>query len=630
MSAQLFKPQHLKKMIRLAREQKVNFAFTNESAPRLVLDDGFTGKELLVKLKKETGDKRGCGGRAWIEGGVFHLQPDKPLPGLKTAFIEMAKESELKVKKCKVLGPDGRELARGQDGSSFAEAAQDLLEDDDAVEAARRMYAGSDESAYAGLQRDLDAARRVDAGQAPAGTTAPEPGTTARQGKGKAPTGPTGTWDPRQVDGFGPSLYEQARPWEIENPNVDIEIDPATGRDKTGLGGGGGRKMKFSLPFKTKGKYVRIDGMDITFEGTINAGDAKAVGVQGLRLGESKDGKSKGGAGFKISAKNWEEKFGNSISVKLKTQIETGILGEKDKFELAEIFEVKAGPVLGEIKLVAVSYDGSEWSGPALKPSLGLAGSWELELDGIPVVCTGKATIGITVKVEWMDIILEIGKRKGAEWALKQLATRAAAGQATTAVAAGATETVATGFAAITAAEAVVVSGAMIGIAATIFALYKSAEEIQGIKEAAKMAKELSDSFQRGYLAGYGLKVSSGGTLFDKGRAISREKFKIHLERAKERFKQQTGQSMTEEEAKEVAKQMVEAVRKNETAFRAQVHGMFDGFIRAAAVRAWKEKFKDEPYVEKDEKYLRTMVNLKDTGELPSEPDWQYDPGQGR
>ena len=54
-----------------------------------------------------------------------------------------------------------------------------------------------------------------------------------------------------------------------------------------------------------------------------------------------------------------------------------------------------------EIKLVAVSYDGKEWSGPALKPSFGLSGTWDMVLDGIPVVGTG--IFGADMKVHLVN-----------------------------------------------------------------------------------------------------------------------------------------------------------------------------------------------------------------------------------
>lgn len=646
MSATLFKPAHLTRMMNKAKAGKVFFAFTSDSEPRLIMDDEIEGKTLLAKLKKETGDKRGCGGTAWIESGVFMLQPDKPLPGLKTKFIEMAKEADLKVKKCKVLDAAGKPLDSSKDGSSFSEAADELLNDEEKVEQTRKLYAGTNDPAYVSLQKDLDAARRADeagvsGGGAPAadaGPAAAPVGKAGAGGKGK-PAAPAGTWDPREVADLGPSLYEQAKPYEIENPDVDIEIDPETGLDTAvAVSAGGGRKLKFSLPLKLKGKYLYVDGCDVTFEGTINLGKGKRGSDQGMGNTENKGGKGKSGASFKLSADNWKKEFAKGVAIKLKTTAELGILDGKTKFELSETFEAKAGILGFEIKAVAASYDESKdpdkrWEYLTVKPGGFVSGEWEMMLGGMPVVATGKASININIKVDWAEVSLELGRRKGAEWALEKLAERGAqaavSGEAV-AGAATAAETIETGMAAVTAAEAAVAATAVAGIALTAYAYFKSVEEIQGIKDAAKMAEELSNSFQNGYLAGFGIKVPAGGPLFDKGKETARAKFKIHLERAKARYKEKTGESLDEDQVKQLSLMMVDDVRKNETAFRSQVRGMFDHYIRSAALKAWKEKNKDEPNTAKNEKYVRTRMGLKDQGDLPVEPDWQFNPSQNR
>ena len=51
------------------------------------------------------------------------------MPGLKKSFVELAKESNFKIKKCKVLGADGKELSAAQDASSFGEV--DLFPDEE-------------------------------------------------------------------------------------------------------------------------------------------------------------------------------------------------------------------------------------------------------------------------------------------------------------------------------------------------------------------------------------------------------------------------------------------------------------------------------------------------------------------
>jgi hypothetical protein len=113
-TAKWAKPEHIKKIMRAAKNGRVRFAFTTgKHGDLLMMDDALEPKALLTKAKSESGNTKGCAGEAWIEGPNLVLQTGDAIPGLRKKFSLLAEESGFKVKKCKVLNAAGQEVGEG-------------------------------------------------------------------------------------------------------------------------------------------------------------------------------------------------------------------------------------------------------------------------------------------------------------------------------------------------------------------------------------------------------------------------------------------------------------------------------------------------------------------------------------
>ena len=124
--SQLFKPEFLKRMINLAKSQKVQFAFAStDEGESLVLHDTLEPKALWGKLRAETkaAASEGCFGQAWVQGSALVIDPDRKMSGCKKSFTAMLKEEGLKVKRIRFADEPDEEPAPA------AEAAQAALDE---------------------------------------------------------------------------------------------------------------------------------------------------------------------------------------------------------------------------------------------------------------------------------------------------------------------------------------------------------------------------------------------------------------------------------------------------------------------------------------------------------------------
>lgn len=601
--------------------------------------------QIKDQLKKASGvDRLLPVGEVTFENGKITFIAENVKGGIAKKLENALKRQTGKPVPVRVRDAEGTAVLDGEtdhdesEVSGFAKKVQDQLTDEK-VELAKKMYGGGDQRAYEALQDDLLAARRADElrakggapaadSPAPARGDAPKIGGAPKKGAGAKPTGPAGTWDPAEVKDLGRSMYEQAKPWEIDNPGTDFEVNLEDGSVNTPVALTGGRKLKFSYPVNTSFRYVNLTSVDVTFEGNVKIGAGESVGMQGQGTTDSKGGKAKGGVNFKFSAKEFEAPLTQRIKVKGKAQVEAGESGGSLKVKVSQSFEFTMGPFFVEVKVGLISWDEAKGEKKWLfvEPSAGAQGDLELTIKGVPVTLSGKTSFGVVVEPSWGNIIADIGQRIGV-----QGAARFATAVGEVAATAGAAETIPTGMAAIGAGEAIVASAALAGIAVTVYSYGKAIEEIQEIKEAAKAAENASNSFQAGYLSVFKLKgpgydADGKVVLFDKGAEIAKQKFKIHVDRAQKRFADKTGEAPTDDDRKELAKMLFEEVRQHENEFRQQVQAMFDQAIKSQIIKAWRHKHAKDGMTEKDEKYLRTRLGLKDTGDLPEEVDWQAGP----
>src|SRR5262249_29705490 len=84
----------------------------------------------------------------------------------------------------------------------------------------------------------------------------------------------------------------------------------------------------------------------------------------------------------------------------------------------------------------------------------------------------------------------------------------------------GGATTIATGFAAIGAAEAIVLGGAVVGTGALLYAYYRGVKDWQDIKEVGRVAELASADVRAGFASAFGLPDKTDGALFAKGSEL--------------------------------------------------------------------------------------------------------------
>jgi hypothetical protein len=328
------------------------------------------------------------------------------------------------------------------------------------------------------------------------------------------------------------------------------------------------------------------------------------------------------GAGFKGDVKFAETKSKSGWYLKWKGGFETTELqdaSEKGKWEVSTALEWGNGPYVGELK-VFCSYDSVKGElrvgGVKISPA-GVQGEFNLPLsDGTSVKFKGKALLSADIQPNWPKIAQRLGLR---------FAGAAAEGAA---VGAGAT-TIATGFAAIGAAEVIVLGGAVVGTGALLYAYYRGVKDWQDIKEVGRVAELASADVRAGFASAFGLPDKTDGPLFAKGAELGHVmSYKMAERMVKGWESQHPGQSapFSVDDAEAFTNDQISASPALTSGVRRYAYGAFHKWIMAEFYRQWRAQHAGESTLEHNDKYARTYLGLSDIDAPPAQPDWTFVP----
>lgn len=127
---EMFEETELRKRVKLAKKQPMNFAFNKGKKPdeHLLALDKRKAPKILQKICKlqGTGSKVAFG-TATAEGKDIFFTCEKELPGMRKAVTLLLKDVNLPMK-VHLLGPDGQPIAEDDDDEAGAEAAPGVRE----------------------------------------------------------------------------------------------------------------------------------------------------------------------------------------------------------------------------------------------------------------------------------------------------------------------------------------------------------------------------------------------------------------------------------------------------------------------------------------------------------------------
>jgi hypothetical protein len=408
--------------------------------------------------------------------------------------------------------------------------------------------------------------------------------------------------------------------------SLDLDKGPGASTDPAPLGGSV-RPANFKRKIPLKGSsapsdgYFQLRGVEIGLEGYVEWG---AKGEREIAVGQlfSYEPGKPYGAGFKGDVKFAETKSKSGWYLKWKGGFETTELqdaSEKGKWEVSTALEWGNGPYVGELK-VFCSYDSVKGElrvgGVKISPA-GVQGEFNLPLsDGTSVKFKGKALLSADIQPNWPKIAQRLGLR---------FAGAAAEGAA---VGAGAT-TIATGFAAIGAAEVIVLGGAVVGTGALLYAYYRGVKDWQDIKEVGRVAELASADVRAGFASAFGLPDKTDGPLFAKGAELGHVmSYKMAERMVKGWESQHPGQSapFSVDDAEAFTNDQISASPALTSGVRRYAYGAFHKWIMAEFYRQWRAQHAGESTLEHNDKYARTYLGLSDIDAPPAQPDWTFVP----
>jgi hypothetical protein len=336
------------------------------------------------------------------------------------------------------------------------------------------------------------------------------------------------------------------------------------------------------------------------FEGTIIKGEKKEIGASGKVTGGLE-------LGDKSSTKEGEPtKRGMAAKLFLGTQVKWGPVAHELKLVIAGIDETKSGTDMWTIL-------GVEWSPVVIQ------GDFELPVsDGTNVRFTGMIKLTIEAEPDWKKIGARLAQALG-----RQVAVEAGAITAGGAAAgAGAAEVIPTGVGGAAVGELVIAGGFAAIAAAQVYAFYKSAEEIEDLKELQRGADQGVDNFCGGYLAHLGINGggTKGGPLWSKGEEHAEINLKGRLKRAAHFLneKYQPKKPFNEDD-KDLREVVLEGVKRDAESWRTAVRLTYETAIRTAFYNAWYNRVQRDH----DIPYARARVGLASV-EPADEPDYNW------
>jgi hypothetical protein len=408
--------------------------------------------------------------------------------------------------------------------------------------------------------------------------------------------------------------------------SLDLDKGPGASTGPAPLGGGvRPANFKRKIPLKASSApsdgYFQLRGVEIGLDGYVEWGAKGEREVAVAQLFSYEPGKPYS-AGFKGDVKLAETKSGSGWYLKWKGGFETTELqnaSEKGKWEISTALEWGNGPYVGELK-VFCSYDSVKGElrigGVKISPA-GVQGEFNLPLaDGTSVKFKGKALLSADIQPNWPKVAQRLGLR---------FAGAAVEGAA---VGAGAT-TIATGFAAIGAAEAIVLGGAVVGTGALLYAYYRAVKDWQDIKEVGRVAEQASADVRAGFASAFGLPDKTDGPLFAKGGELGHVMSSKMAERMVKGWESQhPGQSapFSVQDAEAFTNDQIGASPGLTSGVRQYAFGAFHKWVMAEFYRQWRSQHAGELTLDHNDKYARTYLGLSDIDAPPHEPDWTFVP----
>jgi hypothetical protein len=398
-------------------------------------------------------------------------------------------------------------------------------------------------------------------------------------------------------------------------------------------------EFKYEPARPIAGGWLNLKKADVTFAGQLDfKGDGRReilVGALGsVATSSLKPGSSSGGGAGKTEGTIYSEKSDTGAFVTAKGGLELGV-AEKGKPEAlptrgtkAELYlsgEVGIGPVSTELKIIIVGFDetnpdapfkvlGIKWS-----PLITTVGPIEIPLtDGTKAVFKGKMSVAFEAEPNWAKILARVG-----EW----VGRRAVVAEG--AAVAGGTGAAATGtgaVAAVGAGELIIAGGFVAAGAAVIYAYYRSAQEIENLKDLQRGADAGWDDFYGGFLSAIGIKtaLTRKGPLWDEGARHGKIILDWRVKAAARHLNDAHPDlriKFTDDDAM-VREYLLGVIQQHKEQWMHAVENAYEKAVRTKFYNAWRRKV-GETEAEKDDLYARARAGLSKL-EPDEDPDYDW------
>lgn len=397
----------------------------------------------------------------------------------------------------------------------------------------------------------------------------------------------------------------------MPEPTLNVDLGTPGGKKAaTALVVRGEFKRSFEIPYERNLWYLKVKKAVVEFNGKI---DFKTEGEKELVIGAfgalaSKPGERVSGGGDKLEAtlvKGQDKQTG--VSGKVTGGLDIGGQGRTKEGESGsstargmkpELYlgaQVAWGPIAEELKLVIVGIDettsgtdmftifGIKWSPIVVQRDFELPVS-----DGTKVKFTGSVKLTIEAEPDWVRIAARLGQALGRQVMVAPGAITAGG----TAAAGTAAETTGTAVGGAAVGELVIAGGFVAGAAALVYAYYKSAEEIEDLKELQRGSDQGVADFCGGYLAYLGIPGAGqpGGALWNEGQRHAKLNLEGRVNRAVQaHIEQHKPRILTDSEIHDT---VLGGIKQDARSWRLAVYFSYETAIRTLFYKAWLARVK--------------------------------------
>jgi hypothetical protein len=403
-------------------------------------------------------------------------------------------------------------------------------------------------------------------------------------------------------------------------------------------------EFKYDPPRPIAGGWLYLKKSELTFAGQL---DFKGEGKKEILVGalgswSSKAGDRTFGAASKGEVTLASKKSDSGFTAKAKGGVEIGGIDKKkdsegaqsDRGMKAEIYlsgEVGWGPVSTEVKITVIGLDETKsvsdqvasGTGPfkilAIKwsPLIVTGGPLEIPLtDGTKAVFNGKASLAFEAEPNWPRILAKVGELMGREAVVAEGAAVAGGGGAIT-----------TGLAAVGAGELIIAGGFVAGAALTLYAFYKSVEEIESLKALAEASNSGWDDFYNGFMTELGVPMTmktKHGPLYAEGARHAKVVLAWRVKSAAVHLNDlhpDLPQKFTDDDP-EVREYLVGIIRDHKDQWGRACAAAYENVVRTSMYHGWQRKV-GPSNAEHDDLNARARAQLRDL--RPSDdPDYDW------